>query len=200
MADLQAALQACARSKHPAFCRHHVVRSGRHAFATARVVSRPGELSPQERGHLRAKRFLRSPWVERPRTAGKHASPSWPSSKTRRLPRRVDGHRLPHVGVTHFYLYDDESDDEPQAVLDPYVTAGTVQSSVDSLARCPPRSKACSRATRAGKPSSAPATTAGGCSSFRSSRPPFATRSRPTHEPEWMAWIDVDEFLRTSRT
>ena len=38
----------------------------------------------------------------------------------------LEYHRLPHVGVSHFYLYDDGSTDGLQAVLAPYVGAGLV--------------------------------------------------------------------------
>ena len=50
----------------------------------------------------------------------------------------LEYHRLPHVGVSHFYLYDDGSTDGLQAVLAPYVGAGLATLHLIGVAGEPP--------------------------------------------------------------
>ena len=124
------------------------------------------------------------------------------------LPEWLEYHMLYTVGVEHFYLYDDGSTDELAATLAPYVAADLATlTNVSSLAPLPttteiPLEECHDGHTRMENEMPRWLDAAGRCIK----RLPFpqqvavvyhATRTYG-HLARWMAFFDVDEFVRLS--
>ena len=123
------------------------------------------------------------------------------------LPEWLEYHMLYTVGVEHFYLYDDGSTDELAATLAPYVAKELVTlTNVSSLAPLPATTEVpfaeCS-ASRELKDEEMPRWLEGGRCTKRLPFPQqvavvhHATRTYG-HLTRWMAFLDVDEFVRLS--
>jgi len=225
MATLAERLAACDERKHPAFCRHHVRVGARHYQRTSPLTSRaaPGGRtalrnttsmappSPRSRAQARVDALLRLPWSTPPpppRTHHTLAIVAVIQNEAPYVAEWMEYHALASIGVTHFYLYDDNSDDELQLVLEPYVHAGLVTvHSTGVLGGLP-----------AALESALPRSVAGcGAGHALLQRSPSGTCQRRLLFPQqpaalrhavhtyganvdWMAWIDVDEFLTHHRS
>ena len=205
-------LAACKTSNFPGLCRYHATHAQWGGAGRGRKAHGAG----------------RGPWRGRGRRAGKRRAAASPlrnaipqpllhSSAGKRhalvvvavlqneapfVAEWLEYHRLPHVGVSHFYLYDDGSTDGLQAVLAPYVGAGLVTLHPIGVAGELPTllESAVETPTCGGRHERFLQLGADGVCRRALVFPqqPAALRhavKRYGDGAEWMAWIDVDEFL-----
>ena len=205
-------LAACKTSNFPGLCRYHATHAQWGGAGRGRKDHGAG----------------RGPWRGRGRRAGKRRAAASPlrnaipqpllhSSAGKRhalvvvavlqneapfVAEWLEYHRLPHVGVSHFYLYDDGSTDGLQAVLAPYVGAGLVTLHPIGVAGELPTllESAVETPTCGGRHERFLQLGADGVCRRALVFPqqPAALRhavKRYGDGAEWMAWIDVDEFL-----